>query len=105
MDLHFRGTCYHSIRCGLNVFPFIIQCPDFGSTFSASVAYFFIPDYPSTAKFLTPAEKVEVIRRLETDNNGLSKEFDKKFIWDAFTDWKVYAYSTSPPFNFLRVPY
>ncbi|KAF8597179.1 MFS general substrate transporter [Ceratobasidium sp. AG-I] len=58
----------------------------------ASVAYFFIPDYPSTAKFLTPAERVEVVRRLETDSKGLSKEFNKQFVWDAFTDWKAYAY-------------
>ncbi|KAG9077223.1 hypothetical protein FRC06_009022, partial [Ceratobasidium sp. 370] len=60
----------------------------------AAISYFFIPDYPSTAKFLTPIERDEVTRRLDADNHGLSKEFDMRYFWDAVKDWKTYVYST-----------
>lgn len=60
---------------------------------AAGVAFFFIPDHPSTARFLTPEEKAEVIQRLEADNAGLSDEFDMRYFWDAVKDWKTYAYS------------
>ncbi|QRV80012.1 major facilitator superfamily transporter [Ceratobasidium sp. AG-Ba] len=58
----------------------------------AGISYFFIPDYPSTAKFLNPAERAEVIRRLDADNHGLSKDFDMRYFWDAVKDWKTYVY-------------
>ncbi|KAG9127620.1 hypothetical protein FRC07_011503 [Ceratobasidium sp. 392] len=58
----------------------------------ASISYFFIPDYPSTAKFLTPAERDQLTRRLDADNHGLSKEFDMRYFWDAAKDWKTYVY-------------
>lgn len=64
---------------------------------SAAIAYFYIPDHPGTAKFLTPDEQTEVVRRLAEDNNGLSHEFDMVFFWDAVKDWKTYAYSTLVP--------
>ncbi|QRW22310.1 major facilitator superfamily transporter [Rhizoctonia solani] len=59
----------------------------------AAVAYFFIPDDPSTAHFLTSAERDEVIRRLDDDNSHLSRANDMEFFWDAVKDWKTYAYS------------
>ncbi|KAF8713763.1 Major Facilitator Superfamily, partial [Rhizoctonia solani] len=42
----------------------------------AAVAYFFIPDDPSTAHFLTSVERDEVIRRLDDDNSYLSRAND-----------------------------
>ncbi|CAE6474153.1 unnamed protein product [Rhizoctonia solani] len=60
---------------------------------AAAVAYFFIPDHPSTARFLTPAEQAEVVRRLDDDNLHLSRDNDMEFFWDAMKDWKTYAYS------------
>ncbi|KAG8691829.1 hypothetical protein FRC11_008453 [Ceratobasidium sp. 423] len=59
----------------------------------AAAAYFFIPDHPSTAHFLTPAEQAEVVRRLDDDNRHLSRDNDMDFFWDAVKDWKTYAYS------------
>ncbi|KAH7338958.1 major facilitator superfamily domain-containing protein [Rhizoctonia solani] len=58
----------------------------------AAAAYFFIPDHPSTARFLTPAEQAEVVRRLDDDNLHLSRDNDMEFFWDAVKDWKTYAY-------------
>ncbi|CAE6440965.1 unnamed protein product [Rhizoctonia solani] len=60
---------------------------------TAVAAYFFIPDHPSTSRFLTPAEQAEVVRRLDNDNNHLSRDNDMDFFWDAVKDWKTYAYS------------
>ncbi|KAL3425445.1 high-affinity nicotinic acid transporter [Phlyctema vagabunda] len=58
----------------------------------ASVAWWAINDYPSTAKFLTAEEKVEVARRLKADRNSLADEFDVKYFWDALKDWKIYGH-------------
>lgn len=77
------GTC---MRCAVNT--------DTDPPVSAIIAYFYIPDQPSTAKFLTSDERTEVVRRLAEDNNGLSHEPDMAFFWDAVKDWKTYAYST-----------
>jgi cyanate permease len=49
-------------------------------------------DYPDTAKFLTPVEKKEVLRRLEDDRSVLSDEFKSQFMWDAFKDWKIWIH-------------
>ena len=58
----------------------------------AIIAYFVMSDYPSTAKFLTPAERKEVARRLTFDHNGLADEFDMRYFRDAIKDWKVYVH-------------
>jgi cyanate permease len=62
----------------------------------AIAAYFFIYDYPATAKFLTPKEKAFVIARLNEDNDATR---DEKFTWggviDALKDPKVWLYGLS----------
>ena len=57
----------------------------------ALASFFTMYDYPGTAKFLTDAERVVIVERLHLDNDGCSHEFKSKFIWDAFTDWKVWC--------------
>ncbi|QRV94743.1 major facilitator superfamily transporter [Ceratobasidium sp. AG-Ba] len=58
----------------------------------AVVAFFFIPDDPKTAKFLTSQERDELVRRLADDNNGLAQEYGMIYFWQAVKDWKTYAY-------------
>jgi hypothetical protein len=41
---------------------------------------------------LKPDERVEVERRLKADRNSLADEFDLKYMWDAFKDWKIYVH-------------
>jgi hypothetical protein len=55
------------------------------------IAYFFLHDYPDTAKFLSKDEREEVQRRLEHDRGSLAEEFATKYIWDAFMDWKIWV--------------
>ncbi|KAL7267001.1 hypothetical protein RUND412_010427 [Rhizina undulata] len=54
-------------------------------------AYWIINDYPETAKFLKPAEKAEVLRRLTLDRSSLADEYDIKYFFDAIKDWKIYV--------------
>ncbi|CAG8949085.1 hypothetical protein HYFRA_00002214 [Hymenoscyphus fraxineus] len=58
----------------------------------ACIAYWAINDYPRTATFLTEEERTEVERRLKDDRNSLADEFNLKYAWDAFKDWKIYVH-------------
>lgn len=50
-------------------------------------------DWPETATFLTPDERIRVQRRLIMDRQGRTAEdFDKRHIWAAVKDWKTYGY-------------
>lgn len=54
-------------------------------------------DYPDTAKFLSPAEKKEVLRRLEDDRSALADEYDTKYFFHALKDWKIWVHSKTFP--------
>ena len=58
----------------------------------ALIAFFAMYDYPATAKFLTPEERVEVTRRLEEDRSVLADEFKLSYAMDAFKDWKIWVH-------------
>jgi len=58
------------------------------------LAFVFMADYPDTAKFLSPAEKHEVVRRLEEDRGALDDGWDTRYVWDAVKDWKVHSLPT-----------
>jgi hypothetical protein len=55
-------------------------------------AYFQIHDKPETATFLAEEERVEVRRRLVDDGQHLADEWDRKYIWDALSDWKIWVH-------------
>ncbi|RTE69223.1 hypothetical protein BHE90_016399 [Fusarium euwallaceae] len=58
----------------------------------AFFAFYALHDYPDSAKFLTPGERKEVVRRLRDDSSVLSNELHSKFIKQAFMDWKVWVH-------------
>lgn len=47
--------------------------------------------YPETAKFLTPSERHLVVSILKEDRAGQATHFDKKFVWQAMSDYKTYV--------------
>jgi MFS family permease len=50
-------------------------------------AFFLIPDSPSTAAFLTEAEKAKIVQHVGYDTKGaVSSRFNSKQIMDALTD-------------------
>lgn len=74
----------------------------------AFLAFFFLYDFPETAKFLTEEERAFVIHRLKYDHN-IPKALDSddevvhivvpenqkqgmKYFWDALKDWQVYLH-------------
>lgn len=69
----------------------------------AFTVYFFIYNYPTTAKFLTPKEKEYVITRLREDGDAAREE---RFTWDgvvqALRDPKVWLYALC--FHSINVP-
>ncbi|GMK56633.1 hypothetical protein CspeluHIS016_0304730 [Cutaneotrichosporon spelunceum] len=58
----------------------------------AIASFWMMHDYPDTAKFLTPAERTALTERLRLDNDGCSHEYKKRFIKDAFLDWKSWFF-------------
>lgn len=68
----------------------------------SGAGYFFIHNYPATAKFLTSSEREHVIARLKEDNSAQ----DEKFTWDgviqALKDPKVWLYGLC--FHTVSVP-
>lgn len=57
----------------------------------AAASFWVMYDYPATAGFLTEPERKVVQERLRLDNDGCSHAFKRQFVWDAFTDWKVWV--------------
>ncbi|RHZ54286.1 hypothetical protein Glove_428g67 [Diversispora epigaea] len=58
----------------------------------ALLAYFFISDYPETAKFLTNNERTLAIKRLKYDaGSGHLTHFEKEYVLAAIKDWKVWS--------------
>jgi MFS family permease len=50
-------------------------------------------DWPDTASFLTPEERIRVQRRLILDRQGnTAEDFDKRHIYESLKDWKTYGY-------------
>jgi MFS family permease len=62
----------------------------------ALVFYWFIPDSPLTAKFLTEEDKAIAINRLAKHSSGIeNKHWKKEQFVEALKDWKVWAVSAA----------
>jgi sugar phosphate permease len=58
--------------------------------------WFFIPNSPMSARFLTHREKIIAIERLRGHNSGIeNKTWKKDQFLEALTDWKPWAVSVS----------
>lgn len=50
-------------------------------------------DWPDTARFLSPEDRIRVQRRIILDRQGhTAEDFDKRHIYEALKDWKTYGY-------------
>ncbi|KAI1315903.1 hypothetical protein EDD11_000217 [Mortierella claussenii] len=57
------------------------------------VVFFFLPDFPGTARFLNQEEKDMAVKRLVIDAGPATQtEFSWKQFRSVFTDWKVYMH-------------
>ncbi|KAM7184978.1 high-affinity nicotinic acid transporter [Rhypophila sp. PSN 637] len=87
-----RGIAEMSGVAGLSAWSWIFILEGLLSILVSGVAYWAICDYPATAGFLSPAERTEVLRRLQADSGHLSNEYDPKYVWQALKDWKIYIH-------------
>ncbi|KAI2469011.1 MFS general substrate transporter [Annulohypoxylon bovei var. microspora] len=87
-----RGIAEMSGVGGLSAWSWIFIIEGLASILVSVLAYWAIHGYPASARFLTPAERYEVIRRLAADSGPLADEFDVKYVWQALADWKIYVH-------------
>lgn len=59
------------------------------------ISYWMVHDFPDEAKFLAPADRARVIRRLKADKQASAghEDFQMKFLWQSLTDWKTYMFA------------
>jgi MFS family permease len=76
---------------GLHGWQWIFCLEGIATVLVAFVSYFFMHDYPATAKFLTEHERAIVLHTLKEDTQGQSRHFDKKFVIQAISDYKTYV--------------
>lgn len=70
---------------------FIIE--GLATVFVGIFCWWMVFDWPDSASFLTPDERIRVQRRLIVDRQGRTAEdFDKRHIYAALKDWKTYGY-------------
>ncbi|KAF5022453.1 hypothetical protein F66182_5489 [Fusarium sp. NRRL 66182] len=63
------------------------------TVFVGAFCWWMVFDWPDTARFLSPDDRIRVQRRLIMDRQGRTAEnFDKRHIWAAIKDWKTYGY-------------
>ncbi|KAK4494587.1 hypothetical protein PRZ48_013943 [Zasmidium cellare] len=71
---------------------FIIE--GLATMFVGGFCWWMVFDWPDTARFLTPDERLRVRRRLAADNqSSTGEEYDKRHIIAALKDWKCWGYA------------
>ncbi|KAG1896882.1 major facilitator superfamily domain-containing protein [Suillus fuscotomentosus] len=76
---------------GLHGWQWIFCLEGTATVLVATLSFFFMHDYPETAKFLTESERSYIIDVLKQDSNNLSSRFDTQFVWQAIKDYKTYV--------------
>lgn len=67
------------------------------------LAYFWVNNYPATAKFLSKEERDYILFRLKNDNDSTREEkFSWSAVFDAFKDPKVWLYGLG--FHTMSLP-
>ncbi|KAF9435583.1 hypothetical protein BGZ76_005957 [Entomortierella beljakovae] len=76
---------------GLEAWQWIFILEGVPTILCAIMAYFLLPDFPATSKFLTEEEKELTIKRLKIDAGpATSTEFSWQQFYAVYKDWKVY---------------
>ncbi|KAG1736554.1 MFS general substrate transporter [Suillus lakei] len=76
---------------GLHGWQWIFCLEGIATLLVAFFSFFYMHDYPETAKFLTESERLYIINMLKQDANNLSSRFDTQFVWQAIKDYKTYV--------------
>ena len=62
--------------------------------FVGAFCWWMVFDWPGTARFLSPEDRLRVRRRLAADNqSNAAEEYDRRHITAALKDWKCWGYA------------
>jgi MFS family permease len=76
---------------GYRAWRWIFILEGIATTLIGVLAFFIIPDWPETAKFLKPEERQLLLSSLQVDSGpAVMNRLDKKAMKRAFSDWKIY---------------
>ena len=58
-------------------------------------SYWMVHDFPDDAKFLSPDDRVRVLRRLKADGQASAEKenFKMAYFWESVKDWKTWAFA------------
>ncbi|KAG2148656.1 MFS general substrate transporter [Suillus bovinus] len=76
---------------GLHGWQWIFLLEGVATLLVACSSFFFMHDYPETAKFLTETERAYVIDMLKQDANNLATHYHIRFVLQAMKDYKTYV--------------
>jgi hypothetical protein len=94
---------------GLSAFRWLFILEGLPSLLSAFLVWFFLPDYPETAKWLSSEEKALAAERLKFEgSHGDSQSMTWQDAKVTLTDWRLYAhyaiyFGISTPFSSLSL--
>ncbi|KAF2800959.1 MFS general substrate transporter [Melanomma pulvis-pyrius CBS 109.77] len=65
------------------------------TVFVGIFCWWMVNDFPDTARFLTPDERIRALRRLRDDGQARAEteSFDRKYVFAAAKDWKTWGYA------------
>jgi MFS family permease len=90
---------------GLSAWRWLFIIEGIPSCVSSVLVFFFLPDYPETAKWLSPEEKALAADRLQTEgSHGHGNSLTWAQAKETLTDWRLYAhyaiyFGISAPFS------
>ncbi|KAG2075432.1 MFS general substrate transporter [Suillus decipiens] len=76
---------------GLHGWQWIFCLEGIATVLVAIFSFFYMYDYPETAKFLTEPERLYIMDMVKRDAIHLSSRFDTHFVWQAMKDYKTYV--------------
>ena len=88
------------LTCTCRAWIFILE--GLSTVLAGAASFFIIQDFPDTARFLTEAERVFVIRRLQADDqfSAAGEKLQWKYIFQSLLDWKTWIGSTFSVYAF-----
>ncbi|KAI0032907.1 MFS general substrate transporter [Vararia minispora EC-137] len=78
---------------GLHGWQWIFLIEGLATVMIAVTSYFFMHDYPDTARFLTQEERNFVVATLRDESHNQATHFELRFVWQAFADWKTWLHT------------
>lgn len=79
---------------GLPGWSWIFIIEGIATVFAGCFCWWMVYDWPETAGFLSPEERLRLCFRLAEDKQGFSaEEYDKRHIYAALRDWKTWLYA------------